>query len=364
MPNWHRFAGCFPASWLSWVLAAPCMRRNEGALSGKSTTGVSMELRRLRNFLRIAAEGSLGKASHALGVAQPALGRQMQMLEAELGVKLFKRVSKGMRLTDEGEYLKEALEYPLQLLNNALRNVRSYGVRVEASLVLGLPPVIAQVFGPRVLSRLQRDLPNLRLTIAEGDSGKLAAELARGRVDIALLIGIFPADKVFHCEVLSEALMLVAPPGSLVAKRKSVAFSELPDFPLILPGAESSLRTQLAKAELAGAINLNIGLEIDSTELAKQAVLANLGYAILPLVAFKAEAERVELVGIPIADPAIDQIIRFAVRPLWRVPRSTYDQVERAIFEEWSRAVSCGEWPAKWLMDLNQVPSIRNRSKD
>ena len=316
-----------------------------------------MELRRLRYFLRVAAEGSLGKASRALGVAQPALGRQIQMLEAELGVELFRRVPKGMRLTEEGEYLKGALEHPLELVNIALHNVRTHAVPVEASLVLGLPPVIAQVFGPRVVSRLQRDLPNLRLKVAEADSGTLAADLTRGLVDIALLVGIFPADRLFHADVLSEPLMLVAPPGSEVASRASVAFRELPDFPLILPGAQAGLRTQLAKAELVAATSLNIALEIDSAELAKQAVRGNLGYAILPPIAFKAEADRFELVGVPIIDPELEQFVRWAVRPLWRAPRSVYDQVEHAIFEEWFAAVSSGEWPAKWLIDLDRLGS-------
>lgn len=314
-----------------------------------------MELRRLRYFLRIAAEGSLGKASNALGIAQPALGRQIQMLESELGVKLFQRVPKGMRLTEEGEYLKQAIEHPVEQVSIALRNVRTHAVPVEASLVLGLPPVIVQVFGPRVVSRLQRDFPNLRLKVVEGDSGKLAAELAGGVVDMALLIGIFPADKVFHAEVMSEPLLLVAHPDSPIATRADIAFRELPELPLIVPGTQANLRTQLAKAELAAAISLNIILEIDSSELAKQAVRAGLGYAILPAVAFKAEVERGELVGIPIVDPDISQIIRLAVRPHWPVPRATYDAVQRAIFEEWFGAVSSGDWPAQWLIDLGDI---------
>lgn len=314
-----------------------------------------MELRRLRYFLRIAAEGSLGKASNALGIAQPALGRQIQMLESELGVKLFQRVPKGMRLTEEGEYLKQAIEHPVEQVSIALRNVRTHAVPVEASLVLGLPPVIVQVLGPRLVSRLQRDFPNLKLKVVGGDSGKLAAELAGGVVDMALLIGIFPADKVFHAEIMSESLLLVSPPQSPIAKRSHVAFSELPALPLIVPGTQANLRTQLAKAELAAGISLNIILEIDSSELAKQAVSAELGYAILPAVAFKAETERGELVGIPIIDPEISQIIRLAVRPHWPVPRATYDAVQRAIFEEWLAAVSSDEWPAKWLIDLDGI---------
>jgi LysR family nitrogen assimilation transcriptional regulator len=328
-----------------------------------------MELRRLHYFLRIAAEGSLGKASRALGLAQPALGRHVQMLEAELGVKLFRRVPKGMQLTDEGAYLKETLEHPLELVNTALRNVRSFATRVDASLVLGLPPEVARVLGPRVVRRLRKDLPNLSLKIVEGDSSELAADLSRGLVDIAILVTILPADRISHAEVLSEQLMLVAPPGSALARRKSVPFSELRNIPLILPGTQAGLRIRLEKAVLSADINLNIALEIDASALTKQAVLDGLGYAILSPLAFKAEAERGELIGIPIVDPEIDQITRWAVRPYWPVPRTMYDAVERTIFEEWVAAVSSGDWPAQWLFDLDQlgqalVPSTHARAPE
>lgn len=321
-----------------------------------------MELRRLRYFLSVAAEGSLGKASRSLGIAQPALGRQMQMLESELGVELFRRVPKGMKLTEEGEYLRQALEHPLEQLNIALRNVKTHTVPVEASLVLGLPPVIAQSFGPRLITRLQRDLPHLRLKVSEGDSTKLAADLSRGFVDIALLIGIFPPEKVFNHPAVSEQLMLVMPAGTPESHRLAIGFRELAGLPLILPGTQAGLRTQLARTELSMSMSLNVAVEIDSIELRKRALLAGLGYAIMPPLAFKTEAASGDLVGIPIVDPEIEQITRFAVRPLWRVARTTYDDVERTIFEEWYSAVSSGEWPGRWLIDLDHVPSMAGRS--
>lgn len=317
-----------------------------------------MELRRLHYFLRIAAEGSLAKASRTLGVAQPALGRQIQLMEAELGTKLFYRLPKGMRLTEEGEYLRDALQHPLDAMNTALRNVRSCGVPVEATLVLGLPPVIAELFGSRLINRLRTEIPSLRLRISEGDSGKLALDLAQGLVDIALLIGVIPADKIYQTEIICEKLMLVGPPNAAVLQRGSVTFTELHDLPLILPSTQAILRTKLAKAELAAGIALNISLEIDSIELAKEAVLAGHGYAILAPSAFKVQAERGELIGIPILDPEIDQIVRCAVRPLWRVPRSTYDRVEAAILDEWFQAVSENYWPATWLFDLDQLAIV------
>ena len=314
-----------------------------------------MELRRLRYFLRIAAEGSLGKASRALGVAQPALGRHVQMLEEELGVKLFRRVAKGMQLTDEGEYLKEALKHPIEQVNTALRNVRSYATHVEASLVLGLPPEIAPVLGSRLVKRLKADLPNLSLKVVEADSGTLAAELSRGLVDIALLVTIVPMEKIFHFEVVREPLMLVVPAGAAIATKDSIGFSELRTLPLILPGAQSGLRIKLDKACLAADIDLNVVLEIDSAELTKQAVSGGLGYAVLPPVGFVAEAARGELTGIPIVDPEIDQVIRCANRPRWPVSRSMFDAVELAILDEWSATVSSGDWPAEWLFDMRQL---------
>jgi DNA-binding transcriptional LysR family regulator len=314
-----------------------------------------MEFRRLRYFLRIAAEGSLGKASRALGIAQPALGRQIQLLEAELGVRLFQRVAKGMLLTDEGEYLKEALEHPLQLVDIALQNVRSYSARVEAALILGLPPVIAQFMGARLLQRLRTDMPNLKLRIAEGDSTRLAEDISRGLVDIALLIDVTPDRRAFHAEILTEPLMLVGPPGTLPAHRNPMAFKELEGLPLVLPGPQSSLRTRLTKVAAGLDATIRVVLEIDSACLAKQAVRTGAGLTILAPATFKPEAERGELAGVPIS--GLEQSVLWAVQPHWRVRRSTYNEVERVIYEELYAAVSSGEWPADWKLDLARLSS-------
>ena len=312
-----------------------------------------MELRRLRYFMQIAAEGSLGKASRSLRIAQPALGRQIQLLEAELGVQLFERGPKGMRLTDEGVYLNEALAHPLDQVDLALRNLRSHSTQIEATLVLGLPPSFTQCFGPRLVKQLRESLPNLRLHIADDRSEELAAALAQGLVDIALLEGVVPDEKVFDTVMLREKLLLVGAPDSALRNRRTVPFSEIPDFPLILPGNQASLPIRLSKLATRMSTSLNIAYEIDSTELTKQSVKAGLGYAILPPRAFLAEAERGELVSAAFENPAVDETVSFAIQPHWRVPLRTYRAVERVLFEFWMSIVDSGEWPAEWLLDRN-----------
>ena len=320
--------------------------------------GFAMELRRLRYFVQIALEGSLGKASRTLGVAQPALSRQIQMLEADLGVQLFQRGPKGMQLTDEGEYLKEALDHPLKQVDMALRNVRSYAARVETAFTLGLPPPLAQKFGPRLAGRLLKELPNLKLRIVEDHSSRLAADLQRGLVDIAILIGVTPDDRVFRTEVLNEPLMLVGALSSSLAGQETVRFSDLHRYPLILPGVQAGLPTKLEKLCANTGAKITLACEIDSIELAKEMVKEGAFYTILPPIAFHDEVERRELVGAKITEPVLDQLVLYAIQPHWRVSRSTYNEVERVIFEVWTGAVETGEWPAKWLFDHQRL-SIR-----
>jgi DNA-binding transcriptional LysR family regulator len=94
---------------------------------------------------------------------------------------------------------------------------------------------------------------------------------------------------------------------------------------------------------------------VDSIELAKHVVKAGAGYAILPPLVCREELARGELVAARVTDPELDRTVLYAVQPLWRVPRSTYDEVERVIFEEWEAVVKSGDWPAQWLFDPRQL---------
>jgi LysR family nitrogen assimilation transcriptional regulator len=314
-----------------------------------------MELRRLRYFLRTAAEGSLGKASRSTGIAQPALGRQIALLEEELGVKLFERVAKGMVLTEEGAYLKEALEHPLQQMDLALHNVRAYSSRVEAALTFGLPPTVAKLMGPRLLSRLGRDLPHLKLRVVEDESVRLAADISKGLIDIAILVDAIPDSRAFHAEVMTERLLLVGHRGAPVLEQQTIEFRELRHLPLLLPGPQSALRTHLEKTAAGAEALIEAAFEIDSFEILMRAVADGAGFAILPAVALNSCTDAGQVSGIPIVDPDLDQSVFWAVQPSWRVPRATYNEVERAIFEEWYTAVDAGLWPATWKLDLDRL---------
>lgn len=314
---------------------------------------VGVNLRRLRYFLGTAAEGSISRAAQSYGIAQPALTRQIQLLEADIGAQLFERSPRGLRLTDTGQFLKDALELPLSEIETALRSARSYSTQIKASLTIGMPPSISELFGQRVIARLRAELPNIALRIVEADSSKLALDLSRRLIDTAVLVSIIPEQRVSRAQVLTEPLMLVGAPNAQPFAKSEVTVQDLENTPLILPSGPSGLRINLERAAEAAGIKIAPVMEVDSIELTKRLVAEGAVCTILPERAYRSEAERGELTGIPVIGPRLTQPVLWAVKPDWRLPRAVYNAVERVVIEEWYEAVTSGAWPAEWVFDFS-----------
>src|SRR5215213_7880271 len=106
-------------------------------------TWAAMDTHRLKYFLRIADEGSITRAAGVLGIAQPALSRQVRLLEEDLGVTLFRRTRRGVELTEEGERLRASTAGPLRLLDIAVQYAGSPVARLERGMRLGMPETAA-----------------------------------------------------------------------------------------------------------------------------------------------------------------------------------------------------------------------------
>lgn len=324
-----------------------------------------MNLRRLRLFLGTAAEGSISRAAQAYGIAQPALTRQIQLMEAEVGVQLFERSPRGLRLTETGQFLKDALELPLTEIETALRSAGSYSTQIKASLTMGMPPSISELFGARLVARLREELPNIALRIVEDDSSKLAFDLSRRMIDTAILVSIVPEQRVSRAQVLSEPLMLVGAAGAPAVDRPSLHLRDLEGLPLVLPSEPSGLRINLGHASEAAAAKISPSIEVDSIPLTKQIVLTGENYTILPERAYREEAMRGLLAGAAIVEPSLSQPVYWAVKPDWRLPRAVYNELERVVIEEWYDAVTTGEWPAEWVFDFSvlSIPFAKDRTR-
>jgi LysR family nitrogen assimilation transcriptional regulator len=289
-----------------------------------------MEIRRLSYFVRIAEDGSLTKAAGVLRIAQPALSRQMRLLEEELGVSLFSRTARGMQLTEEGEHLRGSVTGPLRALELALQSVRSYASRIEGNVTIGMPSAIGDLLAGDLAWRMGRDFPKIALRLAEAPNGSLIEWLNRGVIDFALIEepsnDVRLVDKILR----RDPLLLVGPPGDPLLDSGPVGFRTVAGLPLIVPTHHVGLRSILDVAAARAKLALDIRVEADSPRLARQLVAGGAGYAVLP-EAYCGDALRMgRLSGCAIESPALTLTTCLA----WRKNgRATGERIEAAVIE-------------------------------
>src|SRR5438445_13881432 len=146
-----------------------------------------MELRSLAYFARIAELGSITRAAAHLRLAQPARTRHVQRLEEELGVALFTRANRGVRLTEAGQKLLENAERILRDVERTGDEIRAQDAHPSGRIILGITPTLCPVLVPELLGRMRRDYPAIDLKVMHAGMVRLEEFSIDGRGDIALM---------------------------------------------------------------------------------------------------------------------------------------------------------------------------------
>ena len=243
-----------------------------------------MDLKQLEYFVRIAELGSFTRASVALDVAQPALSRQVRLLEVELRQSLLTRTGRGAVPTEAGKLL---LAHGRGILHQVERAREELG-RVRGSLAgrvaIGLPPTLARVLTVPLTRAFRQQLPDARLSISEGLSTVMQEWLLNGRLDIAMLYNAQPAAGIEISPLLTEELVLVQarPPGLLEdPPPPPVALRDIARLPLVIPSRPNAIRMHL-EAEMAGiGCRPEIALEVDGVSAILDLVADGAGCAVL-----------------------------------------------------------------------------------
>lgn len=309
-----------------------------------------MNLRRLAYFMRVAELGSLNRASEALRIAQPALSRQMRMLEEELGVVLFERTLRGMTLTEHGQRLQRDLVGPLRQIDFAFANVSLTGNQVAGTLNIGLDPGLREMLGLPLVERIAAEEPGILPRIVEGEVDRLAEWAVRGEVDMIVFSGPSPDEAVIDRTLLVEDLFLVGPPDSGLHPDRPMRFGAAMTLPLILPESRSGVLPLLEKRGYVDKTGLNIVRRVNSFELLKQMVAKGLGHTVLPRSAMARELDEGTLARCPIIDPVLRQPVGIGATRDCRVPRLV-ERTDIIIRHTLSALVADGSWPASLLFE-------------
>ena len=271
-----------------------------------------MEFRELRNFVRVARAGSVSRAAHELRLAQPALSRQIKKLEHELGVSLFARHGRGVRLSAAGSLLLERAEVIARLVHETGEEIKENRAAARGRMTLGVPPAAGKLLIPYFAKRFQQAWPQTTLHMREGVTSSLQEWLIEKRIDLAILHNPPHLDALDISPILTERMLVVGPSlqhGRKTHHPKTFRIRELGELPLILPNMAHNNRRLVEHAALEHGVRLRIKIEADSVAFAKAMVESGLGYTILTYAAVQDEISRKTLVAYPIVRPTLSTTV-------------------------------------------------------
>ena len=263
-----------------------------------------MDLKQLEYFVRVAELGSFTRAAGVLNIAQPALSRQVRLLEVELRQNLLLRNGRGVTTTEAGKLLLEHGRGILHQVERAREDLGRVRGALAGRVAVGLPPSIAKMMTVPLTRAFRKRLPNAALSISEGLTISMQEGLLTGRLDIALLYHPAPSPELETVPLMDEELLLIGPrPPRGKATAQPISLKEVSTLPLVIPSRPNAIR-MVVETEMAGiGCKPEISLEIDGVAAILDLVADGAGYAILPKYSLATTSRPEAYLARPIGTP-------------------------------------------------------------
>ncbi len=236
-----------------------------------------MEIRILRYFLTVVREESITKASEVLHITQPTLSRQLAHMEEEIGVKLFDRGNRKIRLTNEGILLRRRAEEILQLVDKTEKELAQQEEQVEGRISIGC----GETASVRLLAELFRTFnpkyPRVNYDIFTATADLVKDHMDKGLLDLGLLLEPIDIEKYDYVRMdIKERWVALMPPDSPLAQKEYVTAGDLSGLPLIIP---RRMRVQSELANWFGDYYNNLNVLFTCNLSTNGAVMVNQGLA-------------------------------------------------------------------------------------
>jgi LysR family nitrogen assimilation transcriptional regulator len=310
-----------------------------------------MDTRQIRAFLAIADTGSVTQAAERLHIVQPAVSRQLKLLEDDIGAPLFERDRRGMQLTEAGHILLERAQRALRELDAARLEIRPTPGLISGVVSVGMLPSSCELITGPLVGALKQQYPQMRVSLSVGYTDHLLRWLESGEIDIALLYDPAPSPALEVTLLVEESLSLVGLAALCLNDDEPVTVQALGRSPLVLPSAPHRLRSLVEHACAVAGVPLTVAAETNALDVQKTLVAQGYGLSVMPRVAVQREIERGLFSAALIDGPEFVRRIVLA-RPTTR-RSSTAVRCAMSVLEAGVKDIACsGKWlGARWLGD-------------
>jgi len=265
-----------------------------------------LELHQLRYFCAVAETGSFSRAGEQSHVSQPSLSQQIMKLEDELGVRLFDRLGRSVRLTEAGQTFLPRARSVLRELEAARGDVAEQKDSVGGSVTIGVIPTVAPYFLPERLTWFSRKFPQVRLTVVEEITPVLLDQVRGSKVDLAILALPIRGHEFETFPLLTEPLFAALPSGHKLAKRRALSLKDLRTQPFLLLRDGHCFRDTAVAACDRARLHPQIIFESGQFSSLLSMVGAGMGVSIVPEMAID---KKLRCRFVRIDDPAASRTI-------------------------------------------------------
>ncbi|MFL6465882.1 MAG: LysR substrate-binding domain-containing protein [Bryobacteraceae bacterium] len=267
-----------------------------------------MDLDQLHTFLEIVRLKSFSKAAQTCYRTQPAISAQVRQLEQELNTTLFERLGTKISLTVAGRIFAEYSEQILALRRRAQDAINELEKVPRGELLIAANEATCIYVLPRVFAEFKKQFPNVQLSVDRSYGTRVVQAVLDNLADFGITQLPVQEKKLQVVKIYSDEIKLLVPAGHKFASYERVMPRELLGEQLLLP------KTGTTRARLNSWLDpvldeLNVSMELDSTEMIKRFVMANLGLSFLAASHCQEEAKAGKLAAVSLGpEPMIRRV--------------------------------------------------------
>lgn len=244
-----------------------------------------MELRQIKYFIEVAKREHVTKAAEALHVAQSAVSRQIANLEEELGVNLFIREGRNVKLTPIGKIFLEHMKRAINVIEHANQVVEEYTEPEKGTIHIGFPTSLSTYILPKAIFYFRQKYPDVKFELHQGSYNDLIQSVISGDINIAVLGPIPPKnDKINSTALFTEDIVALLPATHHLARKTSIALTELRDESFVLFPEGYVLRDVVIEGCIRGGFEPDVAFVGEDMDSIKGLVSAGLGVTLVPEV--------------------------------------------------------------------------------
>jgi LysR family transcriptional regulator, low CO2-responsive transcriptional regulator len=289
-----------------------------------------MDFDQLETFLEVSRLSSFSRAAERRFRTQPAISSQIRALEEEVGAKLLDRSGGKVAITAAGKVFRKFAEETLEQRRVALINLAEMQRVPRGEIVVAANEGTCLHILPEVFAEFKRQYPNVAVSVKRQEHKKILEAIIENSCDFGIVSLPVPDKRLTVVPIHRDELVVIAPPNHPLARQTKATVAEVVRYPLLLPKVgrtRDSLERLFDERQLKPAISM----ELDSSELLKRFVAADVGIGFIPRSQVAEDLQARALAALTLADASLQRELALVFRKDKALSRAALAFIEIAV---------------------------------